>query len=161
MESPHREAEPGQQEQELRQILNKDKSKRSKGSLRPGGDQRGFGGVLPLPRPSSAFPWGKGVGEHPQSWAADPAGTPGMGYGPHSGDRPRWDPQTGFSDPQTEFSDPRAGFSDRIRPSDPAGTPGLGAAPAQPRSPGALWCRRWRSCQFWDARGSTSHLIND
>uniref|UniRef100_U3K701 Histone deacetylase n=1 Tax=Ficedula albicollis TaxID=59894 RepID=U3K701_FICAL len=29
MESPHREAEPGQQEQELRQILNKDKSKRS------------------------------------------------------------------------------------------------------------------------------------
>lgn len=30
MESPHREAEPGQQEQELRQILNKDKSKRSK-----------------------------------------------------------------------------------------------------------------------------------
>lgn len=33
MESPHREAEPGQQEQELRQILNKDKSKRSK-SLR-------------------------------------------------------------------------------------------------------------------------------
>lgn len=30
MESPHHEAEPGQQEQELRQILNKDKSKRSK-----------------------------------------------------------------------------------------------------------------------------------
>ncbi|XP_021234777.1 histone deacetylase 7 isoform X6 [Numida meleagris] len=29
MEAPHREAEPGQQEQELRQILNKDKSKRS------------------------------------------------------------------------------------------------------------------------------------
>ncbi|NWW73936.1 HDAC7 deacetylase, partial [Climacteris rufus] len=29
MEPPHREAEPGQQEQELRQILNKDKSKRS------------------------------------------------------------------------------------------------------------------------------------
>uniref|UniRef100_A0A8C3KR10 Histone deacetylase n=1 Tax=Calidris pygmaea TaxID=425635 RepID=A0A8C3KR10_9CHAR len=29
MESPHRDAEPGQQEQELRQILNKDKSKRS------------------------------------------------------------------------------------------------------------------------------------
>ncbi|NWS12706.1 HDAC7 deacetylase, partial [Pachyramphus minor] len=29
MESPHHEAEPGQQEQELRQILNKDKSKRS------------------------------------------------------------------------------------------------------------------------------------
>ncbi|KAM9368103.1 histone deacetylase 7 isoform 1-T1 [Phaethornis superciliosus] len=29
MESPHREAEPGQQEQELLQILNKDKSKRS------------------------------------------------------------------------------------------------------------------------------------
>ncbi|NXD86002.1 HDAC7 deacetylase, partial [Halcyon senegalensis] len=29
MESPHREAEPGHQEQELRQILNKDKSKRS------------------------------------------------------------------------------------------------------------------------------------
>ncbi|NXS61732.1 HDAC7 deacetylase, partial [Brachypteracias leptosomus] len=29
MESPHREVEPGQQEQELRQILNKDKSKRS------------------------------------------------------------------------------------------------------------------------------------
>ncbi|NXM36912.1 HDAC7 deacetylase, partial [Oxyruncus cristatus] len=29
MESPHPEAEPGQQEQELRQILNKDKSKRS------------------------------------------------------------------------------------------------------------------------------------
>lgn len=30
METSHREAEPGQQEQELRQILNKDKSKRSK-----------------------------------------------------------------------------------------------------------------------------------
>ncbi|PKU33373.1 histone deacetylase 7 isoform x1 [Limosa lapponica baueri] len=29
MESPHRDAEPGQQEQELRQILNKDKSKRN------------------------------------------------------------------------------------------------------------------------------------
>ncbi|XP_053907411.1 histone deacetylase 7 isoform X3 [Cuculus canorus] len=29
MDSPHREAEPGQQEQELQQILNKDKSKRS------------------------------------------------------------------------------------------------------------------------------------
>lgn len=44
METPHREAEPGQQEQELRQILNKDKSKRSKSSLCPGGTRGGLWG---------------------------------------------------------------------------------------------------------------------
>lgn len=82
MESPHREAEPGQQEQELRQILNKDKSKRSKSLACPlsaasppeeprpqtqgarlaegwtSGCQKV---VLPLSRPSSAFSWSKGV----------------------------------------------------------------------------------------------------
>lgn len=90
MESPHREAEPGQQEQELRQILNKDKSKRSKSlrvSVAPGTtslpkepcpqnqgtwltegvrsewllEGGSVGSSVVIPRPSSASSWSKGV----------------------------------------------------------------------------------------------------
>lgn len=78
----------------------------------PGGDLRGFGEgareVLPFPGSSSAFPWGKGVGEHLQSGAADPTGTPGLDWifrppgwvcSPHPPARPLWDPRVGVRPP--------------------------------------------------------------
>lgn len=88
MESPHREAEPGQQEQELRQILNKDKSKRSKGSLRPGGGPEGLWGG-----------GGSGGSALTQTKLCVPVGERGGRASAELGCRPRWDPRDGLQTP--------------------------------------------------------------